>query len=329
MSPRQKVLNMSVSRRGGVVESIEEGTIIPVNGRKYVIGRRIADITNNSEIYAASLENHGAKLVFKYIRSSVNRELIIGEREANESLVGAPFMVLGFDFVEIKDSVGYFMDYFNGGDLLEHILNTDIAEHAVREMAFRVLRALHHMHGVGWVHRDVKLENIFLSSGGDTDCPDTFLADLGLAGFVGERPINEAFTAPVGSLPYCAPELLGQLVGRPCVYGAPVDMWAFGVTLFAMLVRQMPFPDANSARAEFVQAVVNERWNSDLLIEEGCSEDVIDLITNLLKANPDERLTADQALQHPFFASCGGIWKLKEDYSQFDEAMEVAADFDF
>ena len=306
---------------GRVLELVEEGTRITVGDRTYVIGRRIADITTNSAVYSATLENGGGKLVFKYIRPTVSRELVQGEIQANETLSGAPFMVLGYDFVEINGSVGYFMDYFNGGDLLDFITQTTLSETLVREMAVRVLRAIRYMHGLGWAHRDIKLENIFLSGSGD--CPDTFLGDLGMAAE------GEVFYSPLGSLPYCAPELLIPVPGVGFRYGAAVDMWAFGVTVFAMLTCQMPFPDPRDCRAEFVSAVANERWSSDAMIDAGCSQDAIDLITGLLKANPDERLTADQALDHPFFSGCGGAGRLKDDLTDLDEAMGAGDEFDF
>lgn len=306
---------------GRVMELVAEGTRITVDRRTYVIGRRIADITTNSAVYAATLENSGAKLVFKYVRPTVNKELVEGEIRANEALAGAPFMVLGFDFVEINNSVGYFMEYFNGGDLLDFIMETVVPETLVREMAVRVLRAIRYMHGLGWVHRDIKLENIFLSGSGD--CPDTFLGDLGMAAQ------GDVFSNPLGSLPYCAPEILIPAQGAGIRYGAPVDMWAFGVTVFAMLTCQMPFPDPKSCYTEFVSAVANERWSSDAMIDAGCSDDARDLIMRLLKANPDERLTAEEALDHPFFSGCGGAGRLKDDLTDLDEAIGAGDEFDF
>ena len=146
----------------------------------YVIGKLCAPPTANSFVYEAQSMKDAGKYVFKYIRPNKTgreSELIRGEIEANSTLAVCEFLVIGFDVVPIdvgtlNETFGYFMDRYTRGDLLDFIIENSIPESAAAEMAFRVLCALRNMHAMGWAHRDVKLENVFLT--GDGDIPDTF-----------------------------------------------------------------------------------------------------------------------------------------------------------
>ena len=274
-------------------ELFPEGTQIGA----YVIGKPMM-VSNLSTVYQATPVEGGSKFVFKCIRSA--EKMAESEINANKVLSGGPFLAVGTDFQRVQDHKGeehwgYFVPYYNGGDLLEYRLSQpDITEDTVREMAYRVLCAIRHMHGLGWVHRNLKLENIFISGPGDA--PESFLGDFSLSAFL---PEGELFTDFVGTRLYSAPELLRQ----PCRYGAPVDMWAFGVTLYAMLNCALPFPDHNEDPPGFYSAVIDGKWDREPML--GRSDEAIDLIDRLLNVNPDERLTADQALEHPFFARRG------------------------
>ena len=78
-------------------------------------------------------------------------------------------------------------------------------------------------------------------------------------------------------------------------------MWAFGVTLFAMLTRQMPFTDSEENAYAFREEVLRGEWNRELLKDCGCSDTAQDLLYQLFKVNPEERLSAENALNHRFF----------------------------
>ena len=290
----------------------------------YVIEQLCAPPTKNSFVYTAHSTRNSGKYVFKYIRPDTvgsQSELIQGEMRANATLAVCEYLVIGFDYVKLdvgqpSETVGYFMDYYTRGDLLEFIIDNSLPEYAVAEMAFRVLRALRNMHAIGWAHRDVKLENIFLT--GDGDIPDAYLGDLGYAR---ERDVEsgEMFDHAVGSLPNCAPELLE---GRP--YDEKVDMWAFGVTLFAMLTQQMPFTNPDEDRYAFQEQVLAGDWDREPFDARGCSETARDLIEHLLTVNPHERFSSEDALGHPFFQSVTNLMtSTKQATSMLDVALSV------
>jgi serine/threonine protein kinase len=272
----------------------------PISCGTEVGGCTIHDLimtTANSSIYDAtpgpsrlSPADEG-KLVFKHLNPNIPEEFMSGELEAIQALRGCPNAVLGFEAFEIAGSFGYFMKKCHHGDLLDLILSASLPEDAVAQMSHRILVALAHMHAVGYAHRDIKLENILLHGGGSI--PDTFLADFGYAA----RLENGYFTTVCGTPAYPAPELR-----REEPYGIAVDMWAFGVLVFVMVTGRMPFPEIKDEPDEFEYRVQNGDWDREMLEEGGASDEVIDLITGCLEVDPGQRLTAEEAARHAFYA---------------------------
>jgi serine/threonine protein kinase len=269
---------------------IPAGTVI--NG--YVIGEPLVCPTQNSWVYDATSQTTAGKFVFKYIRPEVAPHLIDAEVEANREIAGCPHAVVGFDFVDFGNTVGYFMDRFPRGDLLDFIVENSLSEPDIAIMAHQILEALDYLHSIGIAHRDVKLENILLA--GDGPRPDAYVCDFGFAARRNAEG-GEFFTEAVGSKPYCAPELL-----RMMPYTEAVDMWAFGVVLYVLFVHQMPFPDADRYRDDYEYQVITGDWFRDFLVESGASEEAMDLVDSCLQVDAAARPSSAEALQHPFFA---------------------------
>jgi serine/threonine protein kinase len=269
---------------------IPPGSVI--NG--YVIGEPLVCPTPNSWVYDATSQTGAGKFVFKYIRPEVAPHLIDAEVQANQQVAGCPHAVVGFDFVSFGNTVGYFMDKFARGDLLDFVVENALGEADIAVLAHQILEALDWLHGIGIAHRDVKLENVLLA--GDGARPDAFLCDFGFAA-ARDADAGEFFTEPVGSKPYCAPELLRA---RP--YTEAVDMWAFGVVLYVLFARQMPFPDAAAYPNDYEYQVITGDWFRELLADAGASEEAVDLVDSCLQVDPANRLVAAEALRHPFFA---------------------------
>jgi serine/threonine protein kinase len=232
--------------------------------------------------------DHGNKFVFKYLNPQLGRSTMDAELDANSTLSYCPNAAIGFDFIDFGDSIGYFMVNHQRGDLFNYLFATNLTEANIAVMSQRILIALRHIHNLGYVHRDVKPENILLL--GDDDLPDTYIADFGFTAY-------GPFTERCGTAGYEAPELV---FGAP--YGAPVDMWAFGVTLFVMQTRLMPFPDPARDREDFMYFIEVGDWNKEELWARGASDDFCDLIHGCLNPEPTRRLTAQQALSMPFYA---------------------------
>ncbi|XP_025204917.1 testis-specific serine/threonine-protein kinase 3-like [Melanaphis sacchari] len=126
------------------------------------------------------------------------------------------------------------MEFAENGDLFTHLRNTVMKESQIRSWLVQILWAFMYMHSMGVVHRDLKCENILLTSNYNVR-----IADFGFARFV-DRGRNPGADTLCGTLTYSSPELLyGKRPYNP-VFS---DVWAIGVVLFMMANNKAPFRD--------------------------------------------------------------------------------------
>jgi len=155
-----------------------------------------------------------------------------------------------------------FFPYCAGGDLLDRTLSMGgLKEEVARPLFAQMTRGVAHLHDLGVAHRDIKLENFFLTASGDVR-----LGDLGLAALSESR--DPAASAPLlcsewaGSESYAAPEVWAvELQGRSSSHKSfdayPADIWSLGICLFTMLNNMMPLD----------KAVPQADWRYDLLVQ--------------------------------------------------------------
>ncbi|CAF4858476.1 unnamed protein product [Rotaria socialis] len=155
-----------------------------------------------------------------------------------------------------------------------------------------IFNAVNHLHSHRIVHRDLKLENILMDSNMNIK-----ITDFGFAVQLGE---NETLHDSFGTPGYMSPELLkrAQNADMP-EYGLPVDLWACGVILYTLLSGLPPF--WNRRENVMFRMIKDGQYTMTGAAWEGVSETAKDLIRHLLVVDADERYTAAQALQHPFF----------------------------
>jgi serine/threonine protein kinase len=129
-----------------------------------------------SFIYLARSITSSPIAVIKWIRSKNPFAFITNEVQVNELLVDCPYAV-NTDVVAINGSFCLIMDFYRT-DLLKYAMSDHLLAEKCAGISFRVLLAIRAMHELSFVHRDIKLENIFLD-----DLDRAFLADFGLARF--------------------------------------------------------------------------------------------------------------------------------------------------
>lgn len=188
---------------------------------------------------------------------------------------------------ETDDMTWLVMEELAGGELFDHLVQRRrFREAEAADIAWQVLMALACLHGQCVAHRDLKPENVVFVEQG---CRALKLIDFGFAA----RVDGDGLTRQCGSLGYVAPEVLS---GRK--YDERCDLWSMGSLLYTLMTGRPLF----SGSQEEVLARTKTYRQPEFGMEFWClSEDAQDLIRALLHANPARRLSAEQALQHPWF----------------------------
>ena len=209
------------------------------------------------------------------------------------------------------------LDLVSGGEMFEHLVQQGAYSEADASRLMReVASALTFMHGIGIIHGDLKPENLMLSTNNPSDAVIK-IVDFGCAqiitdGGVGLQALmdndrdakeEDDVSGMIGNTPaYCAPEILDESI-QTTVLEPSMDMWALGIILYIMLTGLHPF-DLNGASTdeEILQRVVQHKAmplrNSPITAH--LSESAVDLIERLIQWRPEDRITAQEMLDHPW-----------------------------
>ncbi|XP_060763334.1 calcium/calmodulin-dependent protein kinase (CaM kinase) II beta 1 isoform X32 [Neoarius graeffei] len=213
------------------------------------------------------------------------------EREARICrLLKHPNIVRLHDSIS-EESFHYLLfDLVTGGELFEDIVAREYyseadASHCIQQ----ILEAVLHCHQMGVVHRDLKPENLLLAS----KCKNAAvkLADFGLA--IEVQGDQQAWFGFAGTPGYLSPEVL-----RKEAYGKPVDIWACGVILYILLVGYPPFWDEDQHK--LYQQIKAGAYDFPSPEWDTVTPEAKNLINQMLTINPAKRITAQEALKHPW-----------------------------
>ncbi|XP_019697916.1 calcium/calmodulin-dependent protein kinase type II alpha chain isoform X23 [Harpegnathos saltator] len=220
-----------------------------------------------------------------------NRDFQKLEREARICRkLQHPNIVRLHDSIQEENFHYLVFDLVTGGELFEDIVAREFyseadASHCIQQ----ILESVHHCHHNGVVHRDLKPENLLLAS--KAKGAAVKLADFGLA--IEVQGEAQAWYGFAGTPGYLSPEVLKK---EP--YGKPVDIWACGVILYILLVGYPPFWDEDQHRL-YAQIKAGSydypspEWDT-------VTPEAKNLINQMLTVNPGKRITASEALKHPW-----------------------------
>ncbi|XP_018431746.1 PREDICTED: calcium/calmodulin-dependent protein kinase type II subunit gamma isoform X9 [Nanorana parkeri] len=181
-------------------------------------------------------------------------------------------------------------DLVTGGELFEDIVAREYYSEAdASHCIHQILESVQHIHQHDIVHRDLKPENLLLAS----KCKGAAvkLADFGLA--IEVQGDQQAWFGFAGTPGYLSPEVL-----RKDPYGKPVDIWACGVILYILLVGYPPFWDEDQHK--LYQQIKAGAYDFPSPEWDTVTPEAKNLINQMLTINPAKRITADQALKHPW-----------------------------
>ena len=206
--------------------------------------------------------------------------------EAGTGKSGLPLLTPQSPLAHYKHKKMYYLvtECLKGGELFNRILQkTYYNENDARGVMYILMQTIAYLHHHRIVHRDLKPENLLLYAEDDTSIK---IADFGFAertdGFV-------SLKTQCGTPGYVAPEILQ---GQP--YGKAVDMWAIGVIMYVLLGGYPPFNHEDTKTT--IKADIEfhpEYWDQ-------VSDAAKDLIRKLLRKDPLERWSAEEALKHPW-----------------------------
>ena len=285
---------MGITHSQNHIETVEKLLNSPNKARVhgYLVGNLIAETENSLNFKAYDSYNKNRPVVLKILKHTDS------DSAAEPSLMHelkSPHVLELLDDFTCHGFHVLVTPYAKSGTLLDHLTSDDGItknEAVVKRVIRQILQAVSYIHQRGFIHRDIKLNNIYIMNDDLTD-PTVVVADLGLASRVGDHGDQEVVGTPV----FIAPE-----VYEGKTYGTAIDIWSVGIVFFALLTGYSPFP---SAEDDVMKWLVLHR---DITYPDNIfgrySPECLDLLRKMLTRDPECRIKASDALNHPWFTNC-------------------------
>ncbi|KAG0166083.1 hypothetical protein DFQ30_007597 [Apophysomyces sp. BC1015] len=179
---------------------------------------------------------------------------------------------------ESKEAVYIVTDLASGGELFQQLLDKgSYTEKDAASVIRQCLEGLAYLHENDIVHRDIKPENLLFQT--PEEDAKLMITDFGLSKILKHH--DDILTTACGTPGYVAPEVLTQTG-----HGKPVDLWSVGVITTALF-----------------EAIMSGKYEYDEEYWSGISDSAKDFVDRLLTLNPEQRITAEEALTHPWIVS--------------------------
>ncbi|KAA6393282.1 MAG: putative CAMK/RAD53 protein kinase Cds1 [Streblomastix strix] len=233
-----------------------------------------------------------------------------------------PFFVRSILAKQCNQMTIILMEFANLGNLQRIIdANIDISIPIIRVIMQQLLYGLFYIHSKGIVHRDIKPANIMLHSPPGSGRVITKIGDFGEVK-IKKRIDYLTLMTLRGTLPYMPPEMFLALDIDKVQADQKVDIWSLGITFYQIVTHTFPF-QAPSNQA--INLFLEQYRKTGILNRPPSIKDknLWNLITQMLKFDPKERISASDALKHPFFTSYQAKKEITEE--QFNLA-QIALD---
>ena len=306
-------------------DELEQGAAITVG--QYLIYPKVIGSGRQGKVRECIHKVTGQRYAVKSILKRATDSRYISLEISLLRQIQHPNIIQLVDVQEDEEHVHIITELCAGGELYDRIIDKLLVsnrrnnrcgrarcftEDATARIIYEVLSAVSCMHDNGIVHRDIKTENILFQTLDDDDSPIKII-DFGLSRIHHDN--DEPMSIFVGSAYYVAPEVLLKKYAKSC------DMWSVGIITYIMLSGYPPFNGNtdDDIHASILRGVINwdpKDWTG--------SCEAIDFIRGLLQVDPRQRLTARQALQHPWMENTkhARMMKGRQDHELQDRPMK-------
>uniref|UniRef100_A0A672UJU0 Myosin light chain kinase 2, skeletal/cardiac muscle n=1 Tax=Strigops habroptila TaxID=2489341 RepID=A0A672UJU0_STRHB len=242
------------------------------------------------EVHTCTEKKTGLKLAAKVIRKqgAKDKEMVLLEIDVMNQLNHRNLIQL-YDAIETPREIILFMEFVEGGELFERIIDDDYQLTEVDCMVFvrQICEGIRFMHHMRVLHLDLKPENILcVAATGHM----VKIIDFGLA-----RRYNPQEKLKVN---FGTPEFLSPEVVNYEQVSYTTDMWSMGVITYMLLSGLSPFLGDNDT--ETLNNVLAANWYFDEETFESVSDEAKDFVSNLIIKEKSARMSASQCLEHPW-----------------------------
>ncbi|KAL7714360.1 p21-activated kinase [Entamoeba marina] len=236
----------------------------------------------SGEVFSARRKADGIVVALKQMEVNADNEKLIATEISLMKGCKHDNVVTFYEafYLPAKKLMWMSMEFMDGGCLTDILENHDVVEMSEPQIAFvcrETLRALNFIHQLHCIHRDIKSDNMLLTSEGHVK-----LADFGYAAQLNQKQKNR--NTVVGTPYWMAPELI-----RGHDYGVKIDIWSLGIMVMEMAEGDPPYMEFPPLRALFL-ITTKEKW----------SREMNNFVARCLETIPDNRADSDELLQHPF-----------------------------